>query len=138
MTGNFVFPYRHAFFEGTNLFLIIQSISRSIWKLLAVWLMFFAFLKYPLITFSLNSLQNDILLVGTILKSRTCKPNIELIFCIQNSTTNIRISAQILSNGSLKHSKGRDEHSKGNFRSKPKKWRSSELQLLNKGHHVSK
>ena len=137
MTGN-VFPYRHAFFEGTNLFLIIQSISRSIWKSLAVWLMFFLFLKYTLITFSLNSLQNDILLVGAILKSRTCKPNIELIFCIQNSMTNIRISAQILSNGSLEHLKGSDEHSKGNFRSKPKKWRSSELQLLNKGHHVSK
>ena len=136
MTGNVVFPYRHAFFEGTNLFLIIQSISRSIWKLLAVWL-FFLFLKYPLITFSLNSLQNDILLVGAILKSRTCKPNIEVIFCIQNSMTN-RISAQILSNGSLEHLKGSDEHSKGNFRLKPKKWRSSELQLLNKGHHVSK
>ena len=69
--GNFAFPYWHVFSEYFRKQILSSSFSqfltcfRSIWKLLAVWLMFFSFSKYQLVTLSLNSLQSDLLLVGT-------------------------------------------------------------------------
>ena len=106
MTGNFAFPCRHACFECFKEKIFFSSFSqflicfRSIWKLLAVWLMFFPFLIYQLATFSLKHQINFLYLK------------------LNNKHSN---SNKEPSNGSLQHSKGSNEHSKGNLKLKQKK-----------------
>lgn len=73
MNGNFTFPYQRDFLECFKERIFSSSFNhfltwfRSIRKLLTVWLMFFPFLKYQFISFSLNSLQNVFRLVSTVL-----------------------------------------------------------------------
>ena len=75
MNGNFTFPHWHDFRESFKERIFSSSLNQfficfwSVSKLLQVWLMFFPFSKYQLITFSFNSLQNALRLVGVILNS---------------------------------------------------------------------
>ena len=120
MTGDFAFPYRHAFFQRFKERIFLSCFSqfvtcfRSMWKLLAVWLMF--------LPFSVGNFQFEFFKEWS--SSSWC--HFELTHTQNNKEHQIKFlyakqrtfkfQQKNLLNGSLEHSKGSDEHSKDKLR----------------------